>query len=131
MKPITIKKDSILIIDDSVDLLDVQKLILEAEGYSVFTAMNVKTALDVLSDNFSPDLILLDYRLDGYTGNEFLEILDEERPEILEKTPFVFYSGVDKISNSHAVGFISKICGMNQYLSEVRYFVNQGQSLLK
>lgn len=48
----------ILIVDDEQSILDMLKLQLEFEGYTVFIACNAKEALDKLS--YSPDIILLD-----------------------------------------------------------------------
>lgn len=52
------EKYKILIVDDEQSILDMLKLQLEFEGYSVFTAGNAKETLDKLS--YGPDIILLD-----------------------------------------------------------------------
>lgn len=126
MKTIETKKNSILIIDDSIDMLDLQKLILESEGYSVSTAENIETALQILTERESPDLILLDYRLDGSTGDDFLEQLEERKPEVLKNTTTVFYSGVDDLPIDKVSGFISKLTSMGRLLEEIRFFIEKG-----
>ena len=52
------EKYKILIVDDEQSILDMLKLQLEFEGYSVYTAGNAAEALDKLS--YSPDIVLLD-----------------------------------------------------------------------
>ena len=57
------EKYKILIVDDEQSILDMLKLQLEFEGYSVYTASSAKEALDKLS--YSPDIILLDINMAG------------------------------------------------------------------
>mgnify|MGYP002596979835 CR=1 FL=1 len=60
------EKYKILIVDDEQSILDMLKLQLEFEGYSVYTASSAKEALDKLS--YSPDIILLDINMAGMNG---------------------------------------------------------------
>lgn len=60
------EKYKILIVDDEQSILDMLKLQLEFEGYSVYTAGNAAEALDKLS--YSPDIVLLDINMDGMNG---------------------------------------------------------------
>ena len=55
------EKYKILIVDDEQSILDMLKLQLEFEGYSVYTAGNAAEALDKLS--YSPDIVLLDINM--------------------------------------------------------------------
>ena len=60
------EKFKILIVDDEQCILDMLKLQLEFEGYTVYVADNAKEALDKLS--YSPDIILLDINMAGMNG---------------------------------------------------------------
>ena len=60
------EKYKILIVDDEQSILDMLKLQLEFEGYTVYVASNAKEALDNLS--YSPDIILLDINMSGMDG---------------------------------------------------------------
>ena len=44
-----VTKDSILVIDDSPEMLIVDRIVLESEGYQVFTSNSGNEALEVLS----------------------------------------------------------------------------------
>ena len=55
------EKYKILIVDDEQSILDMLKLQLEFEGYTIYVASNAKEALDKLS--YSPDIILLDINM--------------------------------------------------------------------
>lgn len=129
MKPANLRKNSILVIDDSTDMLELQKLILESEGYIVLTADNIEAAMEILNEKDSPDLILLDYRLNGHTGEDFLFQMEEKKPEVLKKTTTVFYSGVDDLPIDKVAGSISKLANMTRFLEEIRFFINKGHHL--
>jgi len=55
---------TILVVDDEPDIRDSVKLILEANGYKVITAMDGDDCLKKLSET-KPDLILLDIMMPG------------------------------------------------------------------
>lgn len=58
----------ILVVDDDVAILDVVKLILEGQGYSIETSENGAIFPTVV--NHKPDLILLDMLLSGEDGRD-------------------------------------------------------------
>ncbi len=119
-------KQSVLVIDDSFDTLTLQKLLLELEGFEVFTAQSGTEALAVLTKIDEPNLILLDMQMDDMTGAEFLTILEEEQPEIIKDVPVVFVTGLDEVPKSKAVGFIRKPADMDHFLKAVHHFVEMG-----
>jgi CheY-like chemotaxis protein len=59
----------ILIIDDNLMNLKLEKLLLEVENYEILTARDAKEALQVLQ-TFIPKLILMDLQLPGIDGAE-------------------------------------------------------------
>jgi len=62
----------ILIVEDDQDLNTAYQIILKKAGYEVGSALNGKTALDMV-DEFKPDLILLDLLMPVMGGLEFLQ----------------------------------------------------------
>ena len=62
----------VLVVDDEPNILTFVRLALEDEGYGVLTASNGEEALEVLR-GASPSLILLDLRMPGMDGREFVE----------------------------------------------------------
>jgi two-component system response regulator CpxR len=68
----------ILIIEDDEGIRETLKVMLDFEGYPVFTAANGKEALDVLHKIPSPGLILLDLMMPVMNGWEFVEAFKQE-----------------------------------------------------
>ncbi len=134
------EKQIIMVVDDQPDFIEGVKLILEAEGYEVWTAFNGQNALDSLQESFTnrhsvdenedlhqkylPDLILADIMMptmDGYAlhdnirGNPFLNHI-----------PFVFLSAkTDDPDIRHgkelgADDYLTKPCQPDDLLATVR-----------
>ena len=61
----------VLVVDDEPDIRTFVRLALEDEGYGVVTAANGAEALEVLRAT-NPSLILLDLRMPGMDGREFV-----------------------------------------------------------
>ncbi|TFG73554.1 MAG: GAF domain-containing protein [Anaerolineales bacterium] len=65
---------TVLIVEDDVDLLQMLKLTLEAEGYKVLTATSGEEGLRIAREKL-PDLISLDIRLPDLDGYDVLQLL--------------------------------------------------------
>ena len=72
---------NILLIDDDQDFSNFLREELLARGYIVEYANSAKSGLDHVRSDDTLDIILLDYRMPGMNGLEFLAILKEERIE--------------------------------------------------
>lgn len=82
--------NKILVVEDDPDLLEVIQLILEQNNYKVFPLMTGRPIFKIIED-FKPDLILMDIRLDGMDGRAiFKEIRGREKTAHL---PVVLTSG--------------------------------------
>lgn len=119
-------KQSILVIEDNADLLYLYEFILEQGGFDVFTAQSGSEAIATLSQIDQPDLILLDMQLGDMLGTELLTLLEEKRPEIIEKVPVVFLTGSDMIPISKAVGIIRKPVDSDKLLEITHRFIKIG-----
>ena len=78
-------KNRILVIEDSLDLLDLTKELFESEGYEVYGACNGQEALDFLRKTpLQMDLILLDLMMPVMNGQQFRheQLLDKELKQI-------------------------------------------------
>jgi len=125
------RKKRILVVDDSSDLLILNRTILEMEDYEVFTASSGANALTILAEIPQPDLILLDMRMEDMSGPEFLLELEKELPAILDDVPVVFHSALDKIPVSKATGSITKPIDMDKFLEAVHHFIEMGAGRLQ
>ncbi len=122
-------KDSILVIDDSPEMLIVDRIVLESEGYRVFTSTSGNEALEVLAQIDSPALILLDYQMTDMNGDDFLLQLEKNQPEIVKKVPVVFHTGMDRLPKSKAAGCIPKVSDITVFLHEVQRYIQMGHQL--
>ena len=125
------QKQSILVIDDNLGLIELQKVILEMEGYDVFTAQSGAEAIQVLSKIDEPDLILLDIQLQDMKGSDFLLLLEEKIPKIVKNVPIVFHTAMDQVPKSKATGFIRKATRIDKYLESVRNFIEIGRPVFQ
>ncbi|GEM_PF-2228739 len=116
-------KPIIMVVDDQPDLIDGVKLILEVEGYEVWTAANGQHALDKLESTFMrrneqgggkalPDLILADIMMpvmDGYTLFQRVKA-----NQYLRDIPFIFLTAkVDDVDIRRG-----KELGVDDYLTK-------------
>lgn len=120
------QRKAILVIDDNSDALSLNRTILEMEGYEVFTAESGKEGLTLLCNIPQPDLVLLDMRMEDMSGPEFLIVLEETHPEILENVPVVFLSAMETSQESRASGFIRKPIDVDKFLEAVHFFIEKG-----
>ncbi len=65
----------ILVVDDEPSLRDLVELVLKREKYEVATAVDGKTALELV-ESFKPDLILLDIMLPDMSGHEVCKLVN-------------------------------------------------------
>ena len=66
--------ESILIVDDNIDNLELTQILLEGEGFQVRSAQDAETALEILR-TFHPRLILMDIQMPGMDGLELTRLL--------------------------------------------------------
>ena len=120
------EKKCILVVDDNEDFLDITTMILSMNDFEVSTASGARSALAMLRDGAKPDLIFLDYLMQGMSGSEFLERLEKDLPGIFNHVPVVFLSGMDEIPESKAAGFVKKPIDMKQFLVAAHHYIETG-----
>ncbi len=102
-------KESILVVDDAPETLEVLRRNLEAEGYRVFTAPGVAEALGVL-DASPIDLVITDYKMPKVSGLDLVRHVREN----LKDTEVVMITGYASIE-----GAIQAIkTGAEEYLAK-------------
>jgi two-component system nitrogen regulation response regulator NtrX len=114
-------KPRLLVIDDEAAIRDSLKMILEYEGYEVFTAPTGEDGISQ-AEREAPDLIFLDVKMPGMDG---LEVLQRLR-HLVEATPVVVISGHGTVSTAveatklGAFDFIEKPLETERVLVTVR-----------
>ena len=78
----------ILCVDDDDVILDIIRLTLEKNGFSVVTANNWRSALDTFRKN-PIDLVMLDYEMPDMKGHEVAVLIRSINP----KVPIILHSG--------------------------------------
>lgn len=86
----------LLCVDDDPETLRLRKHLLEAGGYSVFTANNGDDALRFVLEDKEVDLVLLDYMMPGMNGDELASKLRAAHPRL----PLVVVSAVGQLPKS-------------------------------
>jgi len=110
----------IVVVDDSVDLLEILKYFLEERGYEV-EAVSSKQNLIPIIKSFSPDLIILDIYLQGEDGREICkELRSKEETKYL---CILFFSAYTKALSNYkefgADGVIEKPFGLNDIVDKI------------
>jgi two-component system alkaline phosphatase synthesis response regulator PhoP len=68
----------VLVIDDEEDIRDILRYNLEKEGYEVYTSSNGHEGVE-MTDQYNPDLILLDVMMPGMDGMEVCETIRSKK----------------------------------------------------
>lgn len=112
----------ILCVDDTANVLEGQKMLLEGNGYRVLIATNGEEAVQTFASH-SVDLVLLDYHLPGMNGGVVAARMKDARPEI----PVALLSSDECLppSDLEAVDwFIPKSEPIGSLLEKVDYLVS-------
>jgi DNA-binding response OmpR family regulator len=125
--------ETVLVVDDDRDILDLARLVLEDGGYRVIAAPSGQAALDHAAES-RPDLILLDVNMPGMDGWEVLKILKvDERTQDIPVALFTIKSQVrDRVLGLQggACDYIAKPFAQDELLARVRRIldgVREGQ----
>lgn len=110
----------IVIVDDSMDLLEVLKYFLEEKGYEVQT-VTTKQDLIPLIKSFSPDVILLDIYLQAEDGREICKEL--RKNEETKYLCILMFSASSKALANYkeygADGYIEKPFGLIEIVDKI------------
>jgi DNA-binding response OmpR family regulator len=87
----------LLILDDDKDILEVMCEIFKDEGYEVKTIENADNILNDIA-NYRPDIILLDYILNGINGGEICHQIKTN--EATSTIPIIIVTAYSKVINS-------------------------------
>ncbi|WP_027720281.1 response regulator [Maridesulfovibrio zosterae] len=115
---------SILVLDDDIHVRESLVISLEDEDFDVFEAESSEAALDFL-DKKQVDMVIVDLRLPGMNGTDFIDSASVKWPEI----KFIIYTGspefsipvnlapVDNVSN---LVFLKPLPSSDVMINEIR-----------
>ncbi len=72
---------TILCISDDIRSLEEQSTLLKEKGYEVLIASDSATAIEI-TRNHSLDVVVLDFSIIGRNGNQILDVLMDEQPNL-------------------------------------------------
>jgi CheY-like chemotaxis protein len=94
-------RGSILVVDDQADFLDSVALLFQAYGYKVTVAKHGEDAVALIKEGLRPDVVLMDFRMPGMTGQQALE----QMRLVGLTAPAVLVSGLIDPDTAKAAGF--------------------------
>jgi DNA-binding NtrC family response regulator len=102
-------KESILVVDDAPDTLEVLRRNLATHGYKVFTASSVPEAIRIFS-NTSIDLVITDYKMPRISGLDLIRHVRENfsDTEIMMITGYSSVAGAVEAMKSGAEEYLAK-----------------------
>ena len=124
---------SALIVDDNQDTCKVSKSILLAAGASAEVANSVKEAIEKLSDNFFPDIILTDLAMPKESGLDLIKRVKALPNENMRKVPVVvlsacaFQKDKNSVFEAGAKEFIAKPFKPNELTQVVKKVVEDNK----
>jgi two-component system response regulator HydG len=107
--PTAARKETILIVDDVPDTLEILDRNLKQQGYQTFTASGAAEALEIL--NATPvDLVITDYKMPGVNGMDLIRHVREnfKDTEIMMITGYASIEGAVEAIKSGAEEYLSK-----------------------
>lgn len=101
----------ILVVDDECSLVQLCKIILEAAGYTVRTALTGSEALELINEDV-PDIVLLDVMMPGMSG---IEVCRRIRQKFSANKPCIFMYTADDSRETYDT---SKTAGADAFITK-------------
>jgi DNA-binding NtrC family response regulator len=115
----------ILLIDDDEWIRDSLSIFFEAEGCRVLTLETAEEGLSAIKDQIF-DLIIVDYKLPGRDGIEFLKRVGHTQPDAL-KVLITAYRNENIVSEAKKLkvqGFIEKPFTSDTFMASLTHLIN-------
>ncbi len=109
---------TILCIDDDPKILELQKSILEMDGYTALVAPDGPTGI-ALASRHSIDVVVLDFKMPGMDGAQVAEVLLGEQPELPIVICTGFFDAVPEWLRWFAAAYLQKGDGPDVLLSTI------------
>jgi two-component system cell cycle response regulator DivK len=119
-------KKKAVIVDDNGNNLLLEKDLLEAAGFEVFTAENATSGI-ALARKEKPDIIIMDMRLPDMRGSEAAKILlqhvETRNIPIVFVTASVLAEGIEEIRAIPNAVFMGKPINTRTFAKEISHFL--------
>ena len=119
-------KKKVVIVDDDVKNLMLEKDLLEVAGFEVFTAENAADGVAITRKE-KPDIIIMDVRLPDMRGSVAARILRQDKETsnipIIFVTASVMVGERDEINAITKSGFIGKPINTRTFAKEISQFI--------
>lgn len=110
---------TILCIDDDVNFLELEKSILETNGYTVVIASDGPTGTTLASE--SPiDVVVLAFKMRGMNGGQVTEVLLKRQPDLPVVLCTDFFEAVPEWLRWFAAACVEKRDGLDVLLSTIQ-----------
>jgi CheY-like chemotaxis protein len=120
--------DSILVVDDNADNLELTQILLECEGFEVRRAEDAAQALSVLQ-TYRPKLILMDVQLPGMDGLELTRRLRQDSSfdnvVIVALSAYAMAAEKENARGAGCDGYITKPINTRTFPSDVRRYIDR------
>ena len=126
--PSSLKKDRILVVDDSVNTLEVLQRNLMSAGYRVFTAPGVAEALEILNGT-ELDLVITDLKMPKVSGLDLVRHIREnfKDTKVMMITGYPSVEGAVEAIKTGAEEFLPKPFTDAELLSTVQRVLNKAK----
>jgi len=126
---ITQGKETILVVDDETELLNLSCEILMTQGYKVFSAQDAKQALKILQSE-TIDLVLSDVLMPDMDGFQLAAIIQKQYPDIKIQLTSGYTDNreTDHMDNSLRKNLLSKPFNSYDLLSKIRSLLSETNS---
>lgn len=118
-----LKKDTVLVVDDTPDTLGFLTDTLDQAGFTVLIATDGGSALELV-DQITPDLVLMDAVMPGIDGFEACRRLKREK--LLAHLPVIFMTGLSETEHvveglaAGGVDYVTKPIVVDELLARIR-----------
>jgi two-component system, cell cycle sensor histidine kinase and response regulator CckA len=115
--------ETILLVDDDLNVLEILKVLLKSLGYAVLGWTNGQEALDLYRENKDCiDLVILDMVMLGLSGSDIFERIKELSPsaKLIVMTGYDMNSKIQQIIDKGCCGFIQKPFDVTQISRKIR-----------
>ncbi len=113
---------TILCIDDDAKILELQKSILETNGYTVLTAPDGPTGI-TLASKHAVDVVVLDFKMPGMDGGQVAEVLWKQHPDLPVVICTGFFDAVPEWLRWFAAAYLQKGDGPHVLLSAIQQLI--------